>query len=671
MEYPPLEAYGAIGDGNTVALSGADGSIDWWPAPHVESPSVFAAALDADRGGRFAVRPTASFESVQRYRDRTNVLETTFRTADGAATLTDFMPVAAAGGAAAGDGDGAGDGSEDGDDRPPAIYRKLECDEGPLEVSVAFEPRFDYARDVPRIEPTADGVAAIGDGEQAVLSSDLALEPTGDGAGGSGDAGSGAAETENGTGTRTETATAATATTTLDPGETRWLVLGYDEAIPLEPSRHRETLAETVDYWRDWTHDCDGDDCPVAGPWHDLAVRSSLVLKLLIHRETGAVCAAPTTSLPEDCGGVRNWDYRYNWIRDAAFTVRALAELDHLEEARSYFELCLDHCGRHDPAEMPPVYGLHGGNDLEERVLDHLEGYRGSAPVRIGNAAQNQYQLDIYGELVLALHESVRYGEPMRPDDWGVVRDLVDYVAEGWDEPDAGIWEMRSDREQFVYSKVMCWTALDRGISLAKAADGVDAPVERWRAARDDVRTAIIERGVSEETNSFVRSLDDRDTLDAANLLVPVVGFLPPDDDRVLGTIDATIDRLATDEGLVRRYEGDDGLPGVDNPFVVTSFWLVTALALAGRTDEARERFESVLEYASPLGLLGEAVDDECGEQRGNYPQAYSHIGLLNAALYLTDADGSSDRSTAPLGTAGAGDVDSSTPIVRRPNDTE
>ncbi len=630
MEYERLEEYGAIGDGNAVALVGRDGSIDWCPLPHVESPSTFAAILDADRGGRFAVRPTGSFESVQRYRDRTNVLETAFETADGAATVTDFMPVAEATGP---------------DAAPPAIYRRLECENGPLEVEVEFDPRFDYARDVPEIEATADGVVARGDDERAVLSSDLSFEPASDGRG-------------------------ASATATIETGETRWLVLGYDGGIDLDPSRHRETLAETVEYWREWTHDCEEGTCPAGGRWHDLAVRSSLVLKLLIHRETGAVCAAPTTSLPEDVGGVRNWDYRYNWIRDSAFTVRALAELGHLEEARSYFELCLDHCGKHEPGNVPPVYGLHGGSDLEERVLDHLQGYRGSAPVRVGNAARNQHQLDIYGELVLALYESVRYGEPMRPDDWAVVRDLVDYVCEGWDEPDAGIWEMRTDREDFVYSKVMCWTALDRGIGLAEAADGVDAPLERWRAARDDVREAILERGFSESTGSFVRSFGDADTLDAANLLVPVVGFLPPDDDRVRGTIDATIDRLATDDGLVRRYEGDDGLPGADSPFVVCSFWLVTALALAGRSDEARDRFESVLEHASPLGLLAEAVDAETGEQRGNYPQAYSHIGLLNSALYLTDATGSSDPSLAPLGTDADG-LDSSAAIVRQSNDTE
>lgn len=635
MQYKRLEEYGAIGDRNAIALVGRDGSIDWCPLPHVESPSVFAALLDAGRGGRFAVRPVQSFDSVQRYRDRTNVLETTFQTAGGSATVTDFMPVPEATGSNA---------------LPPALFRKVTCESGPLEFEIAFDPRFDYARDVPEIEPVTDGVVAVGDDERAVLSSDVPLAPSSDDPGANG-------------------------TVTLEPGETSWSVLGYDETIPLEPARFQEILDGVVDYWRGWTHDCDGSDCPVGGSWHDLATRSSLVLKLLFHGETGAVCAAPTTSLPEALGGVRNWDYRFNWIRDAAFTVRALSELGHLEEARSYFQLCLDHCRHHDPASIPPVYGLHGGDGLEERVLDHLEGYRESAPVRIGNAAREQHQLDVYGELILAIYESVRYGEAMTTDDWAVMCDLIEYVCEGWDEPDAGIWEMRVDREQFVYSKIMCWTALDRGIDLAEATDRVDAPLERWRSCREAVREAILEQGVSEHMNCFVRSFGDDDTLDTANLLVPVVGFLPPDDDRVQATIDATLNRLATDDGLVRRYEGDDGLPGTESPFVVSSLWLVTALALSGRTDEAVDRFDSILEFASPLGLLAEAVDPETGEQRGNFPQAYSHIGLINGALSLADADDSTDgppASPAPLGRdESIADVVSSGEIVRRPTDTK
>lgn len=632
MQYKQLTEYGAIGDGNTVALVGCDGSIDWCPLPHVESPSVFAAILDADRGGHFAVRPTQSFESVQRYRDRTTVLETTFQTADGSATVTDFMPVAEAGESPV---------------QPPAVYRKLECDNGPLEFEVEFEPRFDYARDIPTVERTSDGVVAIGADEQVALSTDLPLRPSTDGHG-------------------------ASATVTLEPGETRWLVLGYGDLTPLESSHQQKTLEGVVDYWREWSHDCNKTDCPIDSPWHDLAVRSSLVLKLLIHRETGAVCAAPTTSIPEDLGGVRNWDYRFNWIRDAAFTVQALAELGHLDEAQSYFRLCLDHCGDHDPADVPPVYGLHGGDDLEEHVLDHLEGYRGSAPVRVGNAARQQRQLDVYGELILAIYESVRYGEAVTTDDWAVMSDLIDYICEGWGQPGASIWESRNDPQHYVYSKVMCWVALDRGIKLAEAAeDDVSAPLERWRTCREDVREAILEHGYSERANSFVQTFGG-ESLDAANLLIPIVGFLPPDDARVQGTIDATIDRLATDGGLVRRYEGDDGLPGEASPFVVCSFWLVTALALAGRTDEATDRFESVLEYASPLGLLAEAVDPESGEQRGNFPQAYSHIGLINSVLYLADADGSSGGSREPLGhDQWTEDDDLSGEIIRQPNNAE
>ncbi|NUB91314.1 glycoside hydrolase family 15 protein [Haloterrigena sp. SYSU A121-1] len=632
MQYKPLEEYGAIGDGNTVALVGRDGSIDWCSFPHVESPSVFAAILDADRGGHFAVRPTQSFESVQQYRDRTNVLETTFRTAGGSATVTDFMPVAEATESVT-------------DDRSPTVYRKLGCEDGSLELAVAFEPRFDYARDVPDVELTNEGVVAGDDDKRVIVSSDVPLEPSADGH-------------------------AADATVTLEAGETRWLVLSYGEAVPHEPSCHQKTLADTVEYWREWTHDCDGTDCPVGGPWHDLAVRSSLVLKLLLHRESGAVCAAPTTSLPEDLGGVRNWDYRFNWIRDAAFTVRVLSELGHLEEARSYFELCLDHCRGHDPESVPPVYGLHGEAVSDETVLDHLSGYEGSAPVRIGNAAKNQHQLDVYGELILAIYESIRYGEPMTYDDWSVMRDLIDYVCEGWDEPDAGIWEVRSDYEQFVYSKVMCWTALDRGIELAETADDLSAPIARWRTCRDDVRRAILERGYSEEADSFVRSFGDEEVLDASNLLVPIVGFLPPDDARVQGTIDATIERLTTDDGLVRRYEGDDGLPGEASPFVVCSFWLVSALALSGRIDEARARFEAILDHASPLGLLAEGIDPDSGEQRGNTPQAYSHIGLLNSALYLAAAD-SSGESIAPERNESLLDDGSTGAIARRPNDRE
>ncbi|WP_276255565.1 glycoside hydrolase family 15 protein [Halomontanus rarus] len=637
MDYKRIEEYGAIGNGRTVALVGRDGSIDWCCLPHVESPSVFAALLDADRGGRFAVEPAGSYESVQRYVDRTNVLQTQFQTASGRGTVTDFVPVAAAG--------------ESDAPTPSAIYRKVACEHGALEFHVEFEPRFDYARDVPLVEVAreedCDGerttVVATGDDDRLTLSTSSAS--------------AGAVPFR-------ASAHAAEATVSLAAGDERWLVLGDDDRISGAPSAHQRTLEAVVDYWRGWVHECDAtsetgaesesnSNCPVGGPWHDLAVRSALVLKLLIHDETGAVAAAPTTSLPEVVGGVRNWDYRYNWIRDAAFTVRALYELDHVEEARSYFRLCLDHCRDHDPADVPPVYGLHGENDLEERVLDHLRGYRDSAPVRVGNAAKNQRQLDVYGELILAIAETIRYGETIEADDWDVMRGMIDYVCEAWDEPDAGIWEVRSDPQHFVYSKLMCWTALDRGIEIAAETE-FDAPFDRWRRCRADVREAILDRGFSETANSFVRAFDDEDRLDATSLLVPIVGFLPPDDARVRGTIDATIDRLATDDGLVFRYEGDDGLPGEEGAFVVCSFWLINALALAGRTDEATDYFRDVLDYASPLGLFAQDVDPESGEHRGNFPQAFSHIGLLNSTLYLGALNESNDGIPAPLGRDGS-----------------
>ncbi len=608
-EYKPIAEYGAVGNLETVALIGRDGAVDWCCLPHVESPSLFARLLDADRGGHFAVTPRPSFESSQRYLDRTNVLQTRFETASGRATVTDFMPVP-----------GTADGVED---AHRALYRKVDCDDGPIELDVRFEPRFDYARTTPSVERSNHGVVAHGDDESAFLTSSVEfdLDEGGDDASPTpGEAGAGAA-------------------LTLEEGETRWFVLGYDREIPNRPDEHRRVLDDVVEYWRDWAHDCPDDEtCPIGGPHHDLAVRSALALKLLIHDDTGAICAAPTTSLPEDIGGVRNWDYRYNWIRDSAFTVQALAELGHLEEAKAYFELCLSHCSRGPPADIQPVYGLHGNDDLPERTLDHLSGYRNSSPVRVGNAAHEQRQFDIYGELIVGVHETMRYGAEITDRAWEAIRDIVDYVCDEWHQPDVGIWEVRGDPQNFVYSKVMCWAAIDRALRIVDETD-YEGPVERWRDTRAEIEETVLDRGYSDELGSFVRSFEADEQLDAATLRIPMVGFLPADDERVQGTIEAVRDRLTTDDGLVDRFEGDDGLPGEEGAFVVCSFWLVNALALAGRDDEARELFESVCEFVSPLGLLSEEIDRETGELLGNYPQAFSQIGLINGALALDDAE--------------------------------
>ncbi|WP_226483236.1 glycoside hydrolase family 15 protein [Natrinema amylolyticum] len=605
-EYRLIGEYGAVGNLETVALIGRDGAVDWCCFPHIESPSLFARLLDSRRGGHFTVSPSGSFEASQRYLDRTNVLRTRFETASGRATVTDFMPVPT-----------TTDGVED---AHHALYRKVECDDGPIDLNVRFEPRFDYARTTPSVKRSHHGVVAHGDGESAFLTGSVEFDVEEGGAG---------------------------ASLTLEEGEMRWLVLGYDREIPDRPAEHRRVLDDVVAYWRDWAHECPDDEpCPIGGPQHDLAVRSALALKLLIHDDTGAICAAPTTSLPEDIGGVRNWDYRYNWIRDSAFTVQALAELGHVEEAKNYFELCLSHCSGGLPADIQPVYGLHGNDDLPERTLDHLSGYRDSAPVRVGNAAHEQRQLDIYGELIVGVHETTRYGAEITDRAWAAIRDIVDYVCDEWCQPDVGIWEVRGDPQNFVYSKVMCWAAIDRALRIVDETD-YEGPVERWRDVRGEIKETVLEKGYSDELDSFVRSFEADDQLDAATLRIPMVDFLPADDERVRGTIDAVQERLTTDDGLVDRFEGDDGLPGEEGAFVVCSFWLVNALALAGRDDEARDLFEDVCEFVSPLGLLSEEIDPETGELLGNYPQAFSQIGLINGALALDDA-GERDASSEP-----------------------
>ena len=607
MAYKPLEDYGVVGNEETVALVGRDGAIDWCCLPSVDSPSVFAAILDNQNGGQFTVQPTQSFESVQSYVEHTNVLETRFQTASGRATIGDFMPVPPL--------------AQDGRTPMETIFRRVTCERGQVELRADFAPRFEYARTMPTVEPTRKGVVARGASEPTFLSSSIPL----------------CVETDS-----------AGATITLEEGDTHWLVLGYGHEPTLEPGHFQEVLDEVVRYWRDWVHTCPTTgECPVSGPYHRTVVRSALVLKLLINHETGAICAAPTTSLPEDIGGVRNWDYRYNWIRDSAFTVRALSELGHSAEARDYFDLCLDHCSRGPPSDITPVYGVHGEPVPDERTLDHLSGYRGSAPVRVGNAAADQHQIDVYGELIHGIYETTRYGESVDEDDWPAMRDLIDYVCDAWQEPDAGIWEIRTDRRHFVYSKVMCWVALDRGLKIV-IDTGFDAPVDRWEACRREIKEAVLEEGYSETANSFVSAFGDENRLDATSLLIPIVGFLPAGDARVQSTIDAVLDRLVVGNGLVKRYEGDDGLPGEEGAFLLCSFWLVSALAQSGRTDEAKAIFEDARQHVSPLGLLSEEVDPEAGIQLGNVPQAFSHLGLINAALALSNgSDGGPDPDDA------------------------
>ena len=602
--YTPIEAYSVIGNLETCALVAPDGSIDWFPFPHLESPSILAAILDAERGGRFRLSPADPVETDRRYVGDTNVLETTFRTDDGTATVTDFLPPAGR------------------TEHPKnVLYRKLACADGTVELEFELDPQFDYGRAETTIEPVDSGVLAAGAEERVLLESPIDLE------------------IDDGR---------VIGTCSLEAGDTEWVLLrctGAEDAST-DPDA---ALEETIAYWTDWAHSCGPEgDCVFEGPWHDQIVRSGLVLKLLTHADSGAIAAAPTTSLPEDISGVRNWDYRFNWLRDAGFTIQALMNLGTVDEAIDYFDWFMDLCQTDEPDAIQPLYGLHGESDLEERELDHLEGYRGSRPVRIGNEAARQRQLDIYGELMLAVDEIRHHGRELDDEEWDRIRDIVDYVRDSWDEPDAGIWEVRGGPEHFVYSKVMCWVALDRGIAIA--VDGAhDAPLKAWRVARETIRQDVLENGYDADVGAFTQSYGT-DALDATGLLLPIVGFLPFDDDRIRGTIDAIEAELGRDDVFVQRYDGDDGLPGEEGAFVLCSCWLIDALALSGRVEAAQARFESLCSYLNPLGLIAEELDPETGAHLGNYPQAFSHIGLINSALYLGYARGHETPGPAPMG---------------------
>jgi len=591
-QYKRLEEYGLIGNLATCALVGRDGSIDWCCFPHLESPSVFAAILDIRKGGHFHIRPLGHGGGDQTYVANTNVLRTTFQTSTGTATLTDFMPV-----------------EDHTDPQHQSLLRKVSCSQGSVELEIEFQPRFHYARVVPNLEAAPQGTIARWEDHLLYLQSFHPL-------------------------LRDEGV--ARAALTLSKGQTQWFVLKYGDSSPVTQTECDRLLDSTTRFWSDWAHHCGEDRCVFRGPWHDYVVRSSLVLKLLTHPETGAIAAAPTTSLPEVIGGVRNWDYRFAWIRDASFTVQSLYSLGHVAEALQYFRwlksLCREFQDRDDHLHMQVMYGLHGEQDLEEVILDHLSGYRDSAPVRVGNAAAEQLQLDVYGELVNAFYETRRYGEDITQDDWDFVRKIVNTACQTWDTEDSGIWEVRGGPRHFTHSKLMCWVALDRSIKLADKY-AFEAPLDDWKRTRQEIREAILERGFNEKLNSFVQSFESK-VLDATSLLIPVMGFLPPDDPRVEGTLRATLEHLTSD-GLVYRYLGDDGLPGQEGAFVLCTFWLVDALVLAGELQKAEELLLGLLDHISPLGLLAEELDPVSGQQLGNFPQAFSHIGLMNSALRL------------------------------------
>jgi GH15 family glucan-1,4-alpha-glucosidase len=590
--HQPISAYGLIGDLRTAALVGLDGGIDWCCLPRFDSGSVFAALLDTERGGTWSIQPEGRWTSTQRYLPRTNILETAFRTADGGiVTLTDFMPVA-----------------EDG--RPsgphPEIHRRLRCTRGRVLLNMVFMPRFEYGARTTRLEQLRVGLFATDRTDQVLtLSSANPFE------------------------WMIEQSTATTRFS-LEKGEERWVVLRYDDddIHPVDRYESGRKLDNTAAFWQQWSS-----KVRYRGPFRGMVKRSALALKLLTHAETGAMIAAPTTSLPESIGGVRNWDYRFVWLRDAAFTLAALDAVGHYREADQFMRFLKKVCRHEGGGHLQIMYGIDGRRDLVERQLDHLSGYRNSRPVRVGNGAVGQLQLDVYGE-VLETADIWRRNHDMTEGTWRVLRGLVDWVSKNWHLPDSSIWEVRGEVRHYVFSKVMSWVALDRGVRMAEELS-LESDTSAWRAARDALHAEIMERGWSESRQSFVQSYDD-EALDAAALAIPMVRFLPWNHPRVHSTVRAVARDLTTLDGeLVYRYRHPDGLEGEEGAFSICTFWLAQALAMIGERERAERVFRRMLRHANHVGLYSEEIDPATGEFLGNFPQAFTHIALINCAAAL------------------------------------
>ena len=603
--YQPIENYGIIGNMRTAALVGMDGSIDWLCLPYFDSPSVFAAILDDRKGGRFRIAPASDhLRPKQFYWPDTNILITRFLHADGVGEVEDYMPW----------GRGA---------VPDMLIRRVRMVRGEFTFRLECRPAFDYARAAHETEIIQHGVRFNAPGISLALAFSVPFNRDGGG---------------------------VTAEFTLKEGEHTTFVLqrvgrtNGEEACP-DAVASEEMFRETVASWRRWLS-----RCTYKGRWREMVERSALALKLLSFEPTGAIVAAPTCSLPESIGGPRNWDYRYTWIRDAAFTLYSLQRIGFTEEAAQFKDWLKDRWqteGGRATGPLQPIYGIDGRADLTEATLDHLEGYRGSSPVRIGNGAHQQLQLDIYGELMDAVYLHNKYVEPMGYDGWIRLRYLLDWLCDNWRRDDDSIWEVRGGQRPFVYSKYMCWVALDRGHRQAdKRSFPADRP--RWLKVRDEIYEEIMTKGWNPSRQAFGQAFGSA-ALDASSLLMPLVLFMAPNDERILSTIDAISRPLAagglTANGLVYRYDplaAPDGLPGREGTFNMCSFWMVEALTRAGRTDparlqEARLLFEQMLGYSNHLGLYAEQTSAS-GEALGNFPQAFTHLGLISAAFNLDRA---------------------------------
>lgn len=592
-----IEDYALIGDCQTAALVGRDGSIDWLCFPRFDSPACFAALLGTPEHGRWLIAPAVPIRSVRRrYRPGTLILETDFETDQGAVTIVDCMPERT---------------------KELDLIRLVVGRRGQVPMHMQLIIRFDYGSSIPWVTSVDNGIQAIAGPDRLMLFTDV---PT---------------RGENLT-------TVADFAVTEGQRVPFTLMWQYSHLPPPTPCNAERKLEQTESWWKSWSA-----QCTHQGPWQDAVLRSLITLKGLTYAPTGGIVAAATTSLPEQLGGVRNWDYRICWLRDATFTLYSLMMGGYMTEAAAWREWLLRAVAG-NPAELNIMYGLAGERRLTELELDWLPGYEGARPVRIGNAAYQQFQLDVFGEVIDAMYLASRKGLEPSPYAWALAKNMVKFLETGWKEPDEGIWEVRGPRRHFTHSKVMAWVAIDRMVKAAKRR-GEDGLVEHWRALRDGIHAEVCQGGFDSDRNAFVQYYGGKE-LDASLLMIPLVGFLPASDARVRGTVSAIVRELLVD-GFVQRYtpaQAIDGLPPGEGAFLPCSFWLADNYALLGREREARHLFERLLELRNDVGLLAEEYDPEARRLVGNFPQAFSHVALVNTACNLCHAVGpAEDRRQA------------------------
>lgn len=583
----PIENYALIGDTETAALVATDGSIDWLCLPRFDSGASFAALLGSEANGRWRLAPVADVHRVRRrYRPQTLVLETELETAGGAVRLIDLMPVRAGGSNA-------------------DVVRIVEGIRGQVEMRMDLAIRFDYGHLVPWVTRSAESLVAVGGPDALLLTTPAVARGEG---------------------------LTSVSRFTVNAGARVPFVLTWfpSHRAPPSPIDPEVALEQTESWWRKWA-----ERSRYRGKWDEAVERSLITLKALTYGPTGGIVAAPTTSLPEELGGSRNWDYRFVWLRDATFTLQALMMAGHEDEAVAWRDWLLRAIAG-DPEDLQIMYGVGGERRLPELELNWLGGYEGSQPVRTGNAAHQQLQIDVYGEVMDAIYAARRMGMTHAETIWDLEKLLLDNLEGKWQEPDSGLWEMRGDPRHFTHSKLMAWVAFDRAVK-SRNRWSLEGPSERWEKLRSEIRAEIEERAYDAERNTFTQSYGSP-ALDAALLLIPQVGFLPPTDPRVLGTIDAVERELAIDDHLILRYRLDqtsDGLPGGEGAFLLCSFWMVDALAMSGRFEDARRRFEYLLSLRNDVGLLAEEYDPVARRMLGNFPQAFSHLGLIASAYNL------------------------------------